>query len=372
MIVGVPKEIKNREFRVAMTPEGVRELVSRGHSVLVQQSAGLGAGFEDADYTKVGANLAADAAEVFKRADLVVKVKEPQPEETQLLRPGQTLFTYLHLAADADLTARLLSSGASAIAYEAVTDAQGTLPLLSPMSEVAGRLSIQEGARFLEKHQGGKGMLLGGVPGVAPANVLVIGAGVVGLNAARVAMGMGADVTVLDRSLARLRHLDDLYGDRLRTLYSSQETLERQLARADLVVGAVLIPGAAAPRLVTRRMLKGMQKGTVMVDVAIDQGGCFESSRPTTHESPTFEEEGIVHYCVTNMPGAVPRTSTVALANATLPFVLALANKGLHKALLDDRHLCNGLSVHAGKLTSAAVAESLGLSVSDATDALRG
>ncbi|MCB1665772.1 MAG: alanine dehydrogenase [Pseudomonadales bacterium] len=372
MIVGVPTEIKNREYRVGLTPAGVRELRSHGHTVLVQQGAGNGAGYEDAAYEQVGASLVSGAAEVFERADMIVKVKEPQPVECRMLRPGQLLFAYLHLAPDPEQTKLLLASGASAIAYEAVTDAQGGLPLLAPMSEVAGRLSIQQGACYLEKHHGGKGILLGGVPGVVPARVVVIGGGVVGLSAARVAMGMGADVTLLDRSLPRLRHLDDLYGDRLRTLYSSIETLEQQLERADLVVGAILIPGAAAPKLVSRAMLKRMQPGTVMVDVAIDQGGCFETSRPTSHENPVFEVEGIVHYCVTNMPGAVPRTSTQALTHATLPFVIALANKGLHKALADDAHLREGLNIHAGKLTYAPVANALEMPLVSASEALKG
>lgn len=361
MIVGVPTEIKNREYRVGLTPVGVRELCSHGHRVLVQQGAGLGAAYEDEAYARAGASLLADAADVFAQADMIVKVKEPQPQECGMLRPGQLLFAYLHLAPDPEQTRLLLASGVSAIAYESVTDRQGALPLLAPMSEVAGRLSIQQGARYLEKHHGGKGVLLGGVPGVAAARVLVLGGGVVGLSAARVAMGMGADVTILDRSLPRLRHLDDLYGDRLHTLYSSLETLEQQLAWADLVVGAVLIPGAAAPKLVSRDMLQKMQPGTVMVDVAIDQGGCFETSRPTTHEDPVFTVDGILHYCVSNMPGAVPRTATQALTHATLPYVMALADKGLHQALEEDVLLREGLNIHAGQLTCAPVAKAQGL-----------
>ena len=372
MVVGVPREIKNREYRVGLTPAGVRELCAHGHQVLVQQGAGLGAGYEDEAYARAGASLSADAATVFAQADMIVKVKEPQPDECRMLRSGQLLFAYLHLAADPEQARLLMASGSSAIAYESVRDRQGALPLLAPMSEVAGRLSIQQGARYLEKHHGGKGVLLGGVPGVAAARVLVLGGGVVGLSAARVAMGMGADVTILDRSLPRLRHLDDLYGDRLHTLYSSTETLEQQLERADLVIGAVLIPGAAAPRLVSRAMLQKMQPGTVMVDVAIDQGGCFETSRPTTHENPVFEVDGIIHYCVSNMPGAVPRTSTQTLSHATLPFVLALANKGLHKALAEDACLREGLNIHAGQLSCAPVADALGLPWVPAEKALAG
>ncbi len=356
MRIGVPTEIKNREFRVGLTPAGARELLHHGHEVLVQQGAGVGAGFEDADYAAAGARLLSSAQAVFAEAEMIVKVKEPQASECALLRPGQGLFTYLHLAPDPSQTALLMASGATCIAYETVTDRAGGLPLLAPMSEVAGRLAAQQGAHFLEKHQGGKGILMGGVPGVAPANVLVLGGGMVGLSAARVAMGMGARVTLLDRSLPRLRQIDELYGDRLSTRYSTVETLEAALPEVDVLIGAVLIPGAAAPRLVTRTMLAKMRPGTVMVDVAIDQGGCFETSRPTTHEAPVFTVDGIVHYCVTNMPGAVPRTATLALTQATLPFVLALADKGLHTALAEDAHLRAGLAVHRGLLTSAPVA----------------
>lgn len=361
MIVGVPTEIKNKEYRVGLTPAGVRELCSHGHSVLVQRGAGTGAGFADEQYEQAGATLQTGAASLYERADLIVKVKELQAAESKMLRKGQLLFAYLHLAPDPEQVARLLESGASCIAYETVTDARGALPLLAPMSEVAGCLSVQQGAHFLEKQYGGKGILLGGVPGVPPAKVLVLGGGVVGLSAARVALGMGALVTIVDKSLPRLRQIDERWGGQITTLYSTAHTLESQLETADLVIGAVLVPGASAPKLVTRDMLKRMKPGTVMVDVAIDQGGCFETSRPTTHEDPVYEIDGIIHYCVGNMPGAVARTSTLALTNATLPFVMALANKGLHKALEDDVHLRNGLNVHDGHVTYAPVAEALNL-----------
>lgn len=372
MIVGVPKEIKNNEFRVGLTPAGVRELCANGHTVFVQRDAGTGTGFEDALYAQVGARIIEDAQSLYAQADLIVKVKEPQRVECKMLRKGQLLFAYLHLAPDPEQARLLMDSGASCVAYESVTDASHGLPLLAPMSEVAGRLSVQQGAFFLEKIRGGNGILLGGVPGVAPANVVVIGGGVVGLSAARIAMGMGARVTILDRSLQRLRHLDDLYGGQLTTQYSTIENIEKALHKADLVIGAVLVPGAAAPKLVSREMLKIMKPGTVMVDVAIDQGGCFETSRPTTHEDPVYEVDGIIHYCVTNMPGAVARTSTIALTNATLPFALALANKGLKKALMDDPHLRNGLNVHAGKITAKPVAEALGFEYVEAEKALQG
>ncbi|MCX9156414.1 alanine dehydrogenase [Niveibacterium sp. 24ML] len=360
MLVGVCKEIKNHEYRVGVTPAGVSELVRNGHSVLVQSQAGAGVGFLDDHYIAAGAKIAADAATVFAQADMVVKVKEPQPEECRALRPGQILFTYLHLAPDPEQARLLIESDAVAIAYETVTDDRGGLPLLAPMSEVAGRMAIQAGAKALEKSQGGSGVLLPGVPGVPAAKVLVLGGGVVGVNAARVAMGIGAQVTILDLSLPRLKELDALYGPRLQTLYSNRANLEEALREADLVVGAVLVPGAAAPRLITREMLKLMKPGSVIVDVAVDQGGCCETTRATTHQDPTYIVEGIVHYCVANMPGGVARTSTLALTNATLPFVLQLANKGYRKALEENRHLRNGLNIHRGKVTYEAVARDLG------------
>ncbi|ARN72760.1 alanine dehydrogenase [Oceanicoccus sagamiensis] len=360
MLVGVPKEIKNHEYRIGMTPAGVKELVGRGHQVLVQHQGGVAVGFSDEDYRQAGAEVVDSAEEIFARSEMIVKVKEPQPIECTMLREGQTLFTYLHLAPDPGQTELLLASGATCIAYETVTDANRGLPLLAPMSEVAGRMSIQEGAYCLEKAQGGSGMLMGGVPGVEAANVLVIGGGVVGLNAARIAMGMGAKVTIMDRSLPRLKSIDELYGDRLTTLYSTTDAIEKQLALADVVIGAVLIPGAAAPKLVTREMLKLMKPGSVLVDVAIDQGGCFETSKATTHENPTYIVDGIIHYCVANMPGGVARTSTLALTNATLPYVLALADKGPCQAMAEDNHLLNGLNVYRGMVTVEAVAQALG------------
>ncbi len=341
MIVGLPKEIKNREYRVGLTTGSVNELVHHGHSVLVQTQAGTEVGFSDEDYVQAGAEIVQTAKEVFDRAEMIVKVKEPQPEECKMLRKDQLLFTYLHLAPDLRQTELLMASGCVAVAYETVTDRFGRLPLLTPMSEVAGRLSVQAGAHCLEKAQGGSGVLLGGVPGVKAAKVTVIGGGIVGLNAIRMAIGMEAHVTVLDRSLERLKELDDYFGPKLTTIYSNKENMVKYVTGADLVIGAVLIPGAAAPKLVNREMLKAMRKGSVVVDVAIDQGGCFETSHATTHDEPTFVEEEVVHYCVANMPGAVARTSTEALNNATLPFVMALANKGYKKALLDDLHLRN-------------------------------
>ena len=370
MLIGVPKEIKNHEYRVGLTPAGARELSARGHQVLIERDAGAGIGLANEAYEAAGASIVGTAAEVYGRADMVIKVKEPQPVECAMLRPGQVLYAYLHLAPDPEQTRALLASGCTAIAYETVTDNHGGLPLLAPMSEVAGRMSIQAGAHALEKAQGGSGVLLGGVPGVKPAEVMVIGAGTVGLNAARMAMGLGARVTVLDRSLDRLRHIDELYGDRLTTIHSSHDAIAERLPHTDLVIGAVLIPGAAAPRLVTRAQLKLMRPGSVLVDVAIDQGGCFETSRPTTHQDPTYEVDGIVHYCVANMPGGVARTSTFALTNATLPFAVQLANKGAKQALLDDEHLLNGLNVHAGKITYKAVAEDLGYAYVPAREAL--
>ncbi|MFL0796336.1 MAG: alanine dehydrogenase [Cellvibrionaceae bacterium] len=361
MLIGVPKEIKNHEYRVGLTPTGVRELLANGHSVVVQEKAGAGVGFSDEDYLLAGATLADSAKQVFDMAEMIVKVKEPQPDECKMLGKEQILFTYLHLAPDPEQTKLLLESGATAIAYETVVDEKGGLPLLAPMSEVAGRLSAQEAALCLKKAQGGSGVLMGGVAGVGAAKVCVIGGGVVGLNAARIAMGMGADVTILDRSLPRLKQLDELYEGKLKTLYSTRETLEQQLMEADAVIGAVLIPGASSPKLVTRDMLTLMKPGSVLVDVAIDQGGCFETSRPTTHQEPTYIVDGIVHYCVANMPGAVARTSTLALTNATLPYVVALANKGL-QALLDDECFLQGLNVHQGLVVCEAVATALGYS----------
>lgn len=360
MLIGVPKEIKNHEYRVGMTPAAVREAIAHGHSVVVQQGTGLGAGFGDAAYVAAGASIADTAAEVFATAGMIVKVKEPQPVECKMLRDGQVLFTYLHLAPDPDQAAMLQASGCTAIAYETVTDARGGLPLLAPMSEVAGRMAVQVGAVSLQKANGGIGVLLGGVPGVTPAKVVVIGGGVVGTNAARMAAGLGADVTILDKSLDRLRYLDDAFGPALKTRYATLDATEELVFGADLVVGAILIPGAAAPKLIRRTQLKSMKPGAVIVDVAIDQGGCFETSHPTTHANPTYVVDDVVHYCVANMPGAVARTSTLALGNATLPFTLALADKGWKQALADDRHLLNGLNVHAGKITYAAVAEALG------------
>lgn len=370
MLIGVPKEIKNHEYRIGLTPAGVRELVAHGHQVLVQSDGGKSIGLTNEMYEKAGAQIIDNAKDIFERAEMIIKVKEPQPAECAMLRPGQVLYTYLHLAPDPTQTAALVKSGCTAIAYETVTDRKGGLPLLAPMSEVAGRMSIQAGAHALEKAQGGSGVLLGGVPGVLPANVLVIGGGVVGINAARMAMGMNANVTILDRSLDRLKYLDELYGDRLSTLYSTQGAIEELLPHTDLVIGAVLIPGAAAPKLVSRAQLALLRPGSVLVDVAIDQGGCFETSKATTHQNPTYEVDGIIHYCVANMPGGVARTSTFALTNATLPFALQLADKGAKRALLDDPHLLNGLNVHAGKITCQAVAHDLGQDYVPAAQAL--
>ncbi len=360
MLVGVPKEIKTLEFRVGLTTGSAEELAHHGHQVIVQTGAGEGIGLSDEMYREAGAEIVATAEEIFERADMIVKVKEPQPSECKMLREGQVLFTYLHLAPDPEQTRLLKESGCIAIAYETVTDDHGHLPLLSPMSEVAGRMSIQAGAHALEKHKGGSGMLLGGVPGVEAARVVVIGGGVVGTNAVRMAMGMEAHVTVLDRSLDRLKELDFQFGCMLNTIYSTREALWKHVTAADLVIGAVLVPGAAAPKLVTREMLAAMRPGSVVVDVAIDQGGCFETSRATTHSDPTYVEEGVVHYCVANMPGGVARTSTFALNNATLPYTLALADKGYKQALTDDPHLRHGLNVHRGDITYQAVADVLG------------
>jgi alanine dehydrogenase len=361
MLIGCPKEIKSHEYRVGLTPRAATEVIGRGHKVIIETGAGAGSGFPDEDYVATGAEVVATAAEVFARADLIVKVKEPQAVERKMLRDGQVLFTYLHLAPDPDQTRDLLASGATAIAYETVTDNRGGLPLLAPMSEVAGRLAPQSGAWALQKANGGSGVLMGGVPGVRPANVAIIGGGVVGAAAARVAVGMGANVTVLDRSVPRLSYLDDVFMGRLTTQYSDKAGVAELLPRMDMVIGAVLIPGAAAPKLVSRAQLSTMQPGSVLVDVAIDQGGCFETSRATTHQDPIYEVDGIVHYCVANMPGAVARTSTIALGNATMPFLLALADKGWKQACKDDANLLNGLNVHAGKLTYAAVGEALGI-----------
>jgi alanine dehydrogenase len=361
MRIGVPKEIKNHEYRVGMTPSSVREAVFHGHQVLVQAGAGAGIGCDDAAYAAAGASVLPDAAAVFAGAGLIVKVKEPQPSECALLRQGQMLFTYLHLAPDPVQAEGLMKSGCTAIAYETITDARGGLPLLAPMSEVAGRMAIQVGAVALQKAHGGLGVLLGGVPGVAPGRVVVIGGGVVGTHAARMAAGLGADVTILDRSLPRLRQIDEAFGGRLRTEYATLDATEAAVLQADLVIGAVLVPGAAAPKLIKRAQLARMKPGAVIVDVAIDQGGCFETSRATTHAEPTYVVDGIVHYCVANMPGAVPRTSTFALNNATLPFVLALASKGWRQACADDPHLAAGLTVHEGAITHAAVAQGLNL-----------
>jgi len=363
MRIGCPKEIKPQEFRVGLTPNAAREAIAHGHEVLVETGAGLGAGFPDEDYVAAGAAMADSAEEVFERAEMIVKVKEPQAVERKRLREGQVLFTYLHLAPDPEQTRDLLDSGVTAIAYETVTDRHGGLPLLAPMSEVAGRLAPQMGAWTLQKANGGRGVLMGGVPGVGPAQVAVIGGGVVGTHAARIAAGMGADVTVLDRSLPRLRYLDDVFGHVFNTRYSSAGALAEMLETADMVVGAVLIPGAAAPKLVSRADLSRMKPGAVLVDVAIDQGGCFETSKATTHETPVYEVDGIMHYCVANMPGAVPRSSTIALGNATMPFLLALADKGWRQACTDDAHLLEGLNTHAGKLTYYAVGEAQGLDV---------
>ncbi|MEL7537830.1 MAG: alanine dehydrogenase [Pseudomonadota bacterium] len=369
MRVGVPTEVKNNEYRVGLIPGAVREYVAAGHSVVVQSGAGLGIGEPDEAYVNAGASIAPTADDVFEAADMIVKVKEPQQPEIERLRDGQLLFTYLHLAADKPQTDGLLASGASAVAYETVTDPDGRLPLLAPMSEVAGRLAVQAAASGLTRLAGGRGLLMGGVPGVAPANVLVLGGGVVGTHAARMAVGLGAEVAIVDRSLERLRQLDELFQGRVRLAYSTADTIEYESKRADAIIGAVLLPGASAPKLIRRDMLPMLKRNAVLVDVAIDQGGCFETSKPTTHADPTYVVDGIVHYCVANMPGAVPRTSAKALNNATLPYGLRLANSGLD-AMRTDGHFRAGLNVHAGKLTSQAVAESLGLSFTPAESLL--
>lgn len=368
MLIGVPKEIKNLEFRVGLVPSSVRELVDNGHQVIVEKNAGERISFFDDLYIDAGAEIVDTPEEIFARADMIVKVKEPQPNECMMMREGQILFTYLHLAPDPTQAKLLEESGCVAIAYETVTSNSGRLPLLAPMSEVAGRLGVQAGAASLEIKNGGRGILLGGVPGVTPARVVVIGGGVAGTNSARVAMGMGAHVTVIDKSLERLYALDLQFGSKLTTVYSTAHAIEHHLDRADLVIGAVLIPGASAPKLVTRSMLSIMQPGSVLVDISIDQGGCFETSRPTTHTEPTYVVDDVVHYCVANMPGAVPRTSTVALNNATLPFVIALANLGYKDAMRNNHHLLNGLNVCNGKITYEAVAHALNTSYTPAAE----
>ncbi|MDQ3558452.1 MAG: alanine dehydrogenase [Pseudomonadota bacterium] len=369
MKVGVPKEIKSQEYRVGLTPGAVREYVAAGNQVIVETNAGAGIVADDEAYRRAGAEILQSAAEIFAHAEMIVKVKEPQPQEWRQFRKGQILFTYLHLAPDPQQTKGLIESGCTAVAYETVTDAKGGLPLLAPMSEVAGRLSVEAAAAALKRFSGGRGLLLGGVPGVQPARVVVIGGGVVGTHAARMAAGLGAEVTVLDRSLPRLRELDELFGGRARTRFSAIESIEEEVFAADVVIGAVLVPGASAPKLVTREMLKNMKRGAVIVDVAIDQGGCFETSHATTHADPTYEVEGVIHYCVANMPGSVPLTSSHALNNATLPFGLALARNGV-RAILDNPHLRAGLNVHRGSVTHPAVAQSLGLPFTDAAKAI--
>jgi len=371
MLVGVPKEIKNSEYRVGLVPSTVRELTANGHHVIVQEGAGLGAGLTDADYQAAGAEIVADADQVFANAELVVKVKEPLAQERKKLKAGQVLFTYLHLAPDPQQTKDLLTSGVIAIAYETVTSPHGTLPLLTPMSEVAGRMAPHVGARCLEKENGGRGVLLGGVPGVPPADVIVLGGGVAGTHAALISAGMGATVTVIDRNPEVLRRIADRLGARVRTVFSTRDAIETLCRRADLVIGAVLLPGAAAPKLITAATVKAMKPGSVIVDIAIDQGGCAETSRPTTHSAPTYTVDDVVHYCVTNMPGAVARTSTFALNNVTLPFVLALADKGYRRALGEDVYLCQGLNIFEGKVTHRAVADALKLKFTPPEAALR-
>lgn len=360
MLIGIPKEIKNHEYRVGATPLGVRELVSNGHQVIVETKAGDSIDFADQQYIEAGAKIAMSASEIYSAAEMILKVKEPQEVECKMIRKNQIIFSYLHLAAEAKLTKMLIDSSCVAIAFETLTANDGSLPLLAPMSEVAGRLSIQVGAESLQKINHGRGTLLGGVPGVMPAKVVIIGGGVAGTNAAKIAIGMGARVTILDRSLSRIRYLSDIFGNSATLLYSSLENIEKNVIDADLVVGSVLIPGAAAPKLVTKEMIKKMLKGSVVVDISIDQGGCFETSRPTSHSEPRYIVDDVVHYCVTNMPAAVARTSTQALENATLPFSLVIANKGYQKAMKEDRHLLNGLNVFDGKITHTAVAASLG------------
>jgi alanine dehydrogenase len=365
MRIGVPREIKNHEYRVGLTPPSVTELAATGHELFVETGAGVGIDFDDSDYVRAGATILPSSADVFAAAELIVKVKEPQPAEIALLEPRHILFTYLHLAADKPQAEGLMRSGATCIAYETVTSPSGALPLLKPMSEVAGRMAIQVGAHYLEKEQGGRGILLGGVPGVRPGRVAILGGGVAGLNAAQMAVGQRADVTIYDISNDRLAELDTYFGSQIKTVYASKAAIAAAVANAHLVIGAVLVPGAAAPKLVTREMLKTMKRGSVVVDIAIDQGGCFETSHPTTHDDPVFEVEGVIHYCVANMPGAVARTSAFALNNATLPFVLKIANLGAEQALKADPHLARGLNVAAGKIRHAAVAEAIGLPLSE-------
>ena len=375
MLIGVPKEIKNHEYRIGLTPAAVREYVENGHDVIVENNGGAAIGFTNEQYTEAGASIVDTPEEIFERADMIVKVKEPQPNECKMLREGQILYTFLHLAPDPTQTELLGKAGCTAIAYETVTDNRNGLPLLAPMSEVAGRMSIQAGAHYLEKAHGGSGTLLGGVPGVAPGKVLIIGGGVVGTNAAKMAIGLGAEVTILDRSLPRLRELDDIFAGRVQTVYSTVDAIDKYSREADLVVGAVLIPGAAAPKLLTRENIKNMKPGSVLVDVAIDQGGCFETSKATTHQDPVYIIDDVVHYCVANMPGGVARTSTIALNNATLPYGIALANKGV-KAMLENDHLLKGLNMHKGKITYKAIhddlGEQLGLDYQDPREALQG
>ena len=361
MIVGVPKEVKRDEYRVAMLPVGVEELVRAGHQVLIEKGAGLGSGLVDQAYAESGGELVSGPAEIFARAEMIVKVKEPQSSEYALLRPDQILFTYLHFAADRALTEAMMRTGASFLAYETLRDERGLLPLLTPMSEVAGRMSIQEGAKFLERPQMGRGILLGGVPGVAPAHITILGGGIVGSNAAKIAAGFHADVTILDINMDRLRYLDDIMPPNVNVLYSDRHVIREELRLADLVIGAVLIPGAKAPRLVTRADLKYMKPGSVIIDVAIDQGGCIETSRPTTHSSPTYIEEDVVHYCVTNMPGAVGRTSTFALCNVTLPWVAYVAQRGLLAAVAESPAIASALNIHGGRVTNRPVADTFGL-----------
>jgi alanine dehydrogenase len=363
MRIGVPREVKNNEYRVGLTPPSVAELVAAGHQAIVETGAGEGIDFPDGDYIAAGAQIVADEAAVFAAADMIVKVKEPQDFEIALLEPRHVLFTYLHLAADKPQAEGLMRSGATCIAYETVTSPRGGLPLLTPMSEVAGRMSIQVGAHYLEKEQGGRGVLLGGVPGVAPAKVAILGGGVAGLNAAQMAVGLRADVTIYDISNDRLAELDTYFGSQIKTAYASRAAISAAVAKAHLVIGAVLVPGAATPKLVSREMIRTMKRGSVVVDIAIDQGGCFETSHPTTHDDPVFVEEGVIHYCVANMPGAVARTSAFALNNATLPFVVKLANLGADAALAADPNLAHGLNIRAGKVTHPAVAEALGMTV---------
>jgi alanine dehydrogenase len=361
MIIGLPKEIKDNEYRVGLTPAGVKTLNDYGHTILVERQAGEGSGISDDEYRAAHGEIVASAREVWERADMIVKVKEPVGPEYQMMREGQLLFTYLHLAPDSKLTGVLLERKVTGVAYETITNDEGHLPLLTPMSEVAGRMAIQVGAHYLQKTEGGRGVLAGGVPGVLPAKVCVIGGGVVGINSIKMAVGLGANVVVLDVNLERLRYLDDIFGSRIKTLVSNPFTVQEECASADLVVGAVLIPGASAPKLVTQKMLKTMQKGAVIVDVAVDQGGCIETTKPTTHSNPTFYVDDVLHYCVANMPGAVPRTSTFALTNATLPFALKLANKGFKEAIKKDANLKNGVNTYKGLITYQAVAESQGL-----------